>query len=42
MGEGKVYTLAYVDDVVLMAEKEQDMRTMLGRLEGYMEKKDWK
>jgi len=39
LGEGKIYTLSYADDVVLMAEEEQDMRAMLSRLERYLEKK---
>ncbi|KMQ89458.1 rna-directed dna polymerase from mobile element jockey-like protein [Lasius niger] len=28
LGERKIYTLSYADDVVLMAEEEQDMRAM--------------
>lgn len=39
LGGGKVWTLAYADDVVLMAEEEQEMRAMLSRLERYLEKK---
>lgn len=30
----KIYTLMYADDIALMAEEEQDMRSMIGRLEG--------
>lgn len=35
----RVYTLSYADDVVLLAEEEGDMRTMIERLEGYLERK---
>jgi len=31
--------LAYADDIVLLAEDEEGMRSTIGRLEGYMEKK---
>lgn len=33
MGERKVYTLTYADDMVLMAEEKEEMRSMIGRLE---------
>jgi len=36
--EEKVYTLAYGDDMVLLAE-EEDGRAMMSRLEGYMREK---
>ncbi|KAL6417685.1 hypothetical protein ACFW04_012578 [Cataglyphis niger] len=39
LGGIKVYTLAYADDVVLIAEEEEGMRSMIGKLEGYLEKK---
>lgn len=39
LGERKIYTLAYADDVVLLAEKEEEMRSMMERLEGYLERK---
>lgn len=39
LGEEKIYTLAYADDVVLIAEEEDGMRSMIERLEGYLEKK---
>jgi len=39
LGERRIYTLAYADDVVLMAEKEEEMRSMMQRLEGYLERK---
>lgn len=35
----KIYTLMYVDDVVLMAKEEQDMSSMISRLEEYLDKK---
>ncbi|KAL6421353.1 hypothetical protein ACFW04_014690 [Cataglyphis niger] len=35
----KIYTLAYADDVVLIAKEEEGMRSMIGKLEGYLEKK---
>ncbi|KAL6438800.1 hypothetical protein ACFW04_003705 [Cataglyphis niger] len=38
--ERKIYTLAYADDVVLIAEKEDGMRSMIERLKGYLEKKE--
>jgi len=39
LGKGRVYTLAYADDMVLMAEGENKMRSMMKRLEKYLEKK---
>jgi len=36
LGEGRVYSLAYADDVVLMAEKEEEMRSMMERWERYV------
>jgi len=39
LGGQKVYTLAYADDVVLLAEDEEGMRAMMARLERYMGKK---
>lgn len=35
----RIYSLAYADDVVLMAEKEEELRSMMERLEGYLERK---
>ena len=35
----KVYGLAYADDMVLLAEDKGGMRSMIERLEGYIEKK---
>jgi len=39
VGGRKVYSLAYADDIVLLAEEEEEMRSMIERLEGYMERK---
>jgi hypothetical protein len=39
MGDRRIYTLAYADDIVLLAEEEEGMRSMIGRLEEYLEKK---
>jgi retron-type reverse transcriptase len=39
LGEGKIYTLAYADDVVLLSEEEQKMRSLLRRMEGYLDRK---
>lgn len=38
IGEEKVYSLLYADDMVLIVEKEE-MKSMLERLEGYRDKK---
>ncbi|XP_071650744.1 uncharacterized protein [Temnothorax longispinosus] len=35
----KIYTLMYADDIALLAEEEQDMRSMISRLEGYLDRK---
>jgi len=35
----KIWTLAYVDDLVLLAKGKNEMRRMMGRLERYMERK---
>lgn len=35
----KMYTLAYTDDIVLLAEEEEGMRAMMARLERYMKGK---
>lgn len=39
LGEGKVFTLSYADDIVIISEEEQDMRAMMNRLERYLERK---
>jgi len=35
----RIYSLAYADDIVLLAEDEEGMRSMIGRLEDYIEEK---
>jgi len=37
--ERKIYSLAYADDLILLAEKEEEMRSMIERLEGYLDRK---
>lgn len=39
LGDGRVYTLAYANDMVLIAEKENETRSVMDRLEKYLEKK---
>lgn len=39
VGGKRVYTLAYADDIVLLAEDEEGMRSMIGRFEEYLNKK---
>ncbi|XP_025154445.1 uncharacterized protein LOC105180639 [Harpegnathos saltator] len=39
LGEGRVYTLAYADDVAILAEDEEGMKGMMARLEKYFEGK---
>lgn len=36
---GKTYSLAYEDDMALIAEDEEGIRAMIARLEGYLERK---
>lgn len=36
----RIYTLAYADDMVMMAEEEDEMRSMIERLERYKMEKD--
>lgn len=35
----RIYTLGYANDLVLLVEKEEEMRSMLGRFEKYLEGK---
>lgn len=35
----KIYTLVYADDIVLIAEEEGEMKSMLERLEKYLDGK---
>ncbi|KMQ90410.1 rna-directed dna polymerase from mobile element jockey-like protein [Lasius niger] len=39
LGNGKVYTLAYANDMVLLSEGEDEMRSMIERLEAYLDRK---
>ena len=39
LGGKKVYTLAYVDDVAVLAEDEEGMKGMMARLERYLDGK---
>jgi len=39
LGEERVFSLLYADDMVLMAEDEEGMRSMIERLEDYLEGK---
>lgn len=39
IGDKRIYTLAYADDIVLLMEEEKGMRTMIGRLEEYLDRK---
>jgi len=39
IGDKRIYTLAYADNIVLLAEEEEGMRSMIGRLEEYLDRK---
>lgn len=39
LGGKKVYTLAYADDVVLLANNEGEMKSMIARLKEYLKSK---
>ena len=39
VGKKRICTLAYADDVVVLAEREEEMESMIRRLEGYFEKR---
>lgn len=39
LGGRKIYTLAYADDIAIMAEDEEGMKGIIGKLEKYLEKK---
>lgn len=39
LGRRKVYSLAYADDVVLLAKDEDGMKGMMGKLKSYLDKK---
>lgn len=38
--EGRVFSLAYADDLVVMAEEENEMKSMIERLEGLLGQKE--
>lgn len=40
LGEGRIYTLMYADDIMLLAENEDKMRSVIERLEEYLRKKN--
>lgn len=40
IGEKKVYSLQYANDIVLMPKRENEMRIMLESQEGYLDKKE--
>lgn len=40
IGEGRVYTFTYADDLVLIAEDEDQLRSMIERLETYLDEKN--
>jgi len=35
----RIYSLAYADDLVLLTKKEEEMRSLIERLEGYLDRK---
>jgi len=35
----KIYSLAYADDLVLLVEKKEEMRSLIERLKGYLDRK---
>lgn len=35
IGDRRVYTLAYADDIVLLLEEEEEIRSLIERLENY-------
>lgn len=39
IGGKRIYTLAYADDLVLLTENEEEMKSSIVRLEGYLERK---
>ncbi|KMQ90927.1 hypothetical protein RF55_9259 [Lasius niger] len=39
LGNEKIWTLTYADDVVLISEEKDGMRSMIERLEGYLDRK---
>lgn len=39
LGEEKVYSLAYADNMVLLEEEKNEMRSIIRKLEEYLEQK---
>lgn len=39
MEDKRIYSLAYADYLVLLTEKEEEMRSLIERLERYLDKK---
>lgn len=40
VGDEKIYTLLYANDVVLLAENEEEMKCIMARLDRYLGKKE--
>lgn len=40
IGREKIWSLAYVDDIIRLAKNAQDLKEMLGRMNLYLERKD--
>lgn len=40
MGGKRVFTLTYADDLVIMAEEEEELRSMIERVEEYLDRKN--
>lgn len=38
LGEKRIFTLSYADNMVLIAEGKDEMRSIIKRLEGYMDR----
>lgn len=39
--EGKIYISTYMDDIALLSEDEEGMRKKLGKIERYLDKKEF-
>lgn len=39
IGGRKIYTLAYADDMMLLAEDEDEMKGLMGKMERYLDGK---
>ena len=39
MGNAKVWSLAYADDIVLIANKEEELKAMMKRLEHFLDRR---